>query len=84
MLGGPTPVSLTFVTADGVSQEQDVATPLTRSFELAGFDGFYSISAQITDAGFTGSISCRITVDGQVVSEVSATGFPSIASCQSP
>lgn len=79
--GGPTRVSITFTAPGGTSQEQDVPTPLERRFPLEGFGDFYYVSAQITDPGYTGSITCRITVDGEVVAEVSATGFPSIAQC---
>ncbi|MDN4173965.1 hypothetical protein QWY28_13470 [Nocardioides sp. SOB77] len=76
---------ITMTTPTGIEQVSgDV--PLTnrngdRGLVITGFNSgdFVSISAQKPGEG--GSITCRITIDGQVVSENTSTAAYGIASC---
>ena len=78
--------SVTLVTPTGIEQiEPDVplvtragATGLTYRF---GRGEFVSLSAQKTANRGGGRITCRITVDGRVVSENTSTADFGIASC---
>jgi hypothetical protein len=64
-----------------IAQERDAATPWSKSFQRSGVEGgteFYSVAAQ--NAG-SGTLRCRIILDGQVVSENTATGDRAIVTC---
>jgi hypothetical protein len=64
-----------------IAQERDAATPWSKSFQRTGVEGgteFYSVSAQ--NAG-SGTLRCRIVVDGNVVSENSASGARATVTC---
>lgn len=84
--GTATGASLTIATPSGTRQVSDAAVPVTR--EASGERGlemtvapgeFLYISAQNNHD--TGTITCRITVDGVVISENSSSGAYAIASC---
>lgn len=85
--GTATGTTITFTTPDGgTSQAADKAVPLTRSDGTRGIQGdfpkgaFVYLSAQ--NMGASGDITCRITVEGRVVSENTASGGYTIATCQ--
>jgi hypothetical protein len=64
-----------------IAQERDAATPWSKSFQRTGVEGgtdFYSVSAQ--NAG-SGTLRCRIVVDGTVVSENSVAGARAMVTC---
>lgn len=64
-----------------IAQVLDAATPWSKSFERTGFEGgseFYSVSAQNVGGG---TLSCRIVVDGTVVSENSVAGERAMVTC---
>jgi hypothetical protein len=78
--------SITYSTSSGIAQNSGVKVPLTakggsqRGITLTMDRGdFVSISAQ--NLGSSGSLTCRITVDGVVVSRVTSSGAYAIASC---
>jgi hypothetical protein len=82
LLGDAGVRDITFV-ADGavLSQESSAATPWVKTLRRTGVEGgteFYSVTAQ--NAG-QGTLRCRIVVDGQVVSEETATGDRAMVSC---
>jgi hypothetical protein len=70
----------------GTTQASGKAVPLTRTDGTRGIkvdfprEAFVYISAQ--NEGASGDITCRITVDGVVVSENTASGGYTIATCQ--
>lgn len=78
-------VSITIQTPSGSSQAANRAVPLTSDgspgIEIAGFTAgdFVYLSAQ--NEGEYGTVTCRISVDGDVVSEVTSTGAYTIATC---
>jgi len=82
--GTASSVDITIETPSGTSQGSDKAVPLrtdagngiTLSFPRGSF---VYISAQ--NQGEDGTVTCRITVDGEVVSENTSSGAYSIASC---
>jgi hypothetical protein len=64
-----------------IVQERDAATPWSKSFQRAGVEGgteFYSVAAQNSGSG---TLRCRIIVDGHVVSENSESGDRAIVTC---
>ena len=79
-------VSVTIETPTGTSQADDRAVPLGNEGEAPGLTfkftpgAFVYISAQ--NSGETGTVTCRITVDGLVISENTADGAFSIATCK--
>ncbi len=82
--GSATSVNITMETPSGTSQGSDKAVPLrtdagngiTLSFSRGSF---VYISAQ--NQGESGTVTCRITVDGKIISENTSSGAYSIASC---
>lgn len=87
--GSATSVSITVETPTGTSQAKERAVPLTTEDSTVGNRGlsfqfksgaFVYISAQ--NEGETGTVICRITVDGVVVSENTADGAYAIATCK--
>lgn len=84
---GQRTATYTLRTADGGTQQGEVSLPLTDTrgglgLTMPGFSrgDFVYLSVQNGDAA--GSVTCRITVDGKVVSENTSTGGHVIASCQ--
>lgn len=78
---------ITIETPTGTTQQQGVDVPLTtkgggKGLTIRGFSpgAFVYLSAQNT--GGYGSLTCRIKVDGDVVSENTATGAYAIATCK--
>lgn len=73
--------SITWSTADngGTSQAADVAVPWTKEVKATGSWSFFSLTASTPMAG--GSLTCKITVDGNVVSENTASGQMAWANC---
>jgi hypothetical protein len=64
-----------------IAQERDAATPWSKSFQRSGVEGgteFYSVAAQNTGSG---TLRCRIILDGQVVSENTVSGDRAIVTC---
>jgi hypothetical protein len=64
-----------------IAQEREAATPWSKSFQRTGVEGgdqFYSVSAQ---SGGTGTLRCRIIIDGRMVSENSTTGDRAMVTC---
>ena len=82
--GTASSVDITIETPSGTSQGSDKSVPLrtdagngiTLSFPRGSF---VYISAQ--NQGEDGTVTCRITVDGEVVSENTSSGAYSIATC---
>lgn len=77
-------VDITIKTATGIKQQSSVTVPMTtkgkRGMQLTFTSGsFVSIAAQ--NQGDSGTVTCRITVDGVVVSENTASGAYTIATC---
>jgi Mycobacterium membrane protein len=79
--------TITLTTPDGgTSQLAERAVPLTLRDGTRGIPGhfpkgaFVYVSAQ--NMGPSGDITCRITVDGKVISENTASGGYTIATCQ--
>lgn len=87
VLGSAESVSITAETPTGTSQADNRAVPLRDadnsefglSFDFQRGDFVY-IAAQ--NEGKTGTVTCRIKVDGEVVSENTAEGAFSIATCK--
>lgn len=84
--GTATTVNITYQTPSGTAQGADKKVPLgnkasgTVGITLAMERGdFVYISAQ--NQGSSGTVTCRITVDGVVVSKVTSSGAYTIASC---
>jgi hypothetical protein len=82
LLGDSGVRSITFV-ADGavLAQESSAATPWVKTLQRTGVAGrteFYSVTAQ--NAG-QGALSCRIVVDGQVISQETAAGDHAMVTC---
>lgn len=81
---GPTKAgNITYVGAGqsmNIAQEQGAALPWSKTVEMSGSMNVATLSAQ--NAG-SGDITCRITVDGEVVSEITSSGEYAIASCSS-
>ncbi len=83
----PTAGNVTYLTASssGTGQEQvtDAPLPFTETIEVPLEGGFdyqaFSLVAQTAQGGTT--ISCKITVDGEVVAEQTSTGEFSVVSC---
>ena len=79
-------VDITVETPTGSSQQSDLAVPLTNNEGEVGLTmmfeagDFVYISAQ--NPLDSGDVTCRITVDGEVISENTATGGYSIATCK--
>lgn len=78
--------SVTWMSVDGgsVGQQQDTAAALPWSDTITVDDGLFSSSvfslvAQASETATT--ITCRITVDGEVVSEQTSQGAFSVATC---
>jgi hypothetical protein len=77
----------TVQTADGGTQQGEINLPLKNrqggtGLTMAGFSSgdFVYLSVQNGDAA--GSVTCRITVDGTVISENTSDGGHVIASCK--
>lgn len=84
--GTATGISVTMETPTGTSQASDRGVPLGKEGQAPGVTmtfnagDFVYISAQ--NEGESGDITCRITIDGVVVSENTAAGAYSIATCK--
>lgn len=71
--------TVTMQTADGTSQS---ATPLPATFSAGSFSTGDFVYVSVQNGQGLGSVTCRITVDGDVVSENTSTGGYTIATCQ--
>lgn len=78
---------ITLQSADGGTQQSEINLPLKNrqggtGITIPGFStgAFVYLSVQNTDAA--GSVTCRITVDGTVISENTSSGGYVIASCK--
>ncbi|MFC9419921.1 MmpS family transport accessory protein, partial [Bacillus mobilis] len=79
-------VNITYQKSTGMAQQSDLSVPLTRkgtsqrgiTFSMNRGDFVY-ISAQ--NQGSSGTVTCRISVDGVVVSTVTSRGGYTIATC---
>ena len=76
-LSGSAPVAeyISYQTDSGQTQQANVPLPWTTQFNVIGVKVFV-ISAQSP-----GSITCRIVVDGKVVSQATANGAPARTVC---
>ncbi|MEQ3553922.1 MmpS family transport accessory protein [Pseudonocardia nematodicida] len=79
LTGSGTAGTITFGGGTSVAQVTDAELPWQRTAEAASGPTEYSLTA----AGGTGEITCRILVDGAVVSEESAEGDFSAVACGS-
>jgi Mycobacterium membrane protein len=82
LLGDEGVRNITYV-ADGaaIAQQRTATTPWTKSLQRTGAadeNQFYSVTAQ--NAG-RGTLRCRITVDGQVISDESVSGDQTMVTC---
>lgn len=84
--GTATSVDITYEAASGTAQQSGLKVPLTRKSGTAkgisvtkSAADFVYISAQNQDD--SGSVTCKITVDGVVVSTVTSRGAYTIATC---
>ena len=85
--GSAESVSVTLQTPTGISQQNDLSVPVinkagTQGLRIDAFPQgeFVYISAQ--NEGEFGDVTCRITVDDEVISENTASGGFAIATCQ--
>jgi hypothetical protein len=69
-------VSVTLQNASGGTEQFE--TPLPYQLDLGGVAGFVYISAQLQD---TGTVTCEIKQDDQVIQTATSTGQYVIASC---
>lgn len=76
--GTATRGDLTYATPSGTEQSSGTKLPWKKTFQ-AGKSEFTSISVQNT--GSSGSVTCKITVDGKVMKQAKSTGEAVIASC---
>lgn len=76
-------IDVTLSNATGDTEQGQFSLPLTKTYRMCdSFMNFKYISSQIVEpTSGAGSIECKITVDGVVVSTAKASGFPSIAGC---
>lgn len=74
--------TLTYTTDGGTTTEQvsNAKLPWSKSLKIKGMISIYQISAQ-NGLGETGTITCTIEVDGEVVKTATAEGEAAIASC---
>ncbi|HWC20842.1 MAG TPA: hypothetical protein VG502_00955 [Flexivirga sp.] len=78
LTGSADSVDITMSTAGGTSQESDVSLPFEKDIDDTDF---LYISAQITDES-GGDVTCEIVAsNGDVVATNTASGFPSIVTC---
>ncbi|WP_426566425.1 hypothetical protein ACPPVT_07715 [Angustibacter sp. McL0619] len=84
--GTATSTDITFQTPTGTSQGSGLAVPLVSQAGPHGLQFTFQIGAFVylsaQNGGDTGDITCRITADGQVISENTATGEYAIATCK--
>jgi hypothetical protein len=86
--GAATNASITYATSDGPNSGTEQATgqalPVTKELEVrtGGHRTFQSFTVSATNgAGDEGEISCRITLDGEVLVEQTSTGAYAAAVC---
>lgn len=77
--GSGKPMSVSF--GAGGSHSQESSPELPWSHEQAASDGFDAYTLIVHNDGNGGEISCRLTVNGEVVAENTSTGPYSSASC---
>jgi hypothetical protein len=73
--------SITYVTDGNMSMAQDTEASLPWSTEVTMDSGFAPVSLSVQHMSGSGPVTCKITVDGEVVSENHANGEFAIASC---
>lgn len=85
--GSAASANITYQTPTGMSQQQGIDVPMTSKsggpgleFKGFGYGDFVYFSAQ--NDGEYGSLTCRITVDGEVISENTSSGGFAIATCE--
>jgi hypothetical protein len=84
--GSARSVNITIETPSGTSQQNDLVVPIVNKAGETGLRStftagdFVYISAQ--NQGEHGTVTCRITSDGVVISENTASGAYAIASCK--
>lgn len=84
--GTATHADITIETPTGTSQQDDVLLPMMAKDDSEGLHfmaepgTFVYIAAQ--NGGAAGDVTCRIEVDGKVVSENRSSGAYSIATCK--
>lgn len=83
----PRTANYTLQSDDGGSRQGDIDLPLKNQNGTLGlrFPGFHTgdfIYLSVQNGDEYGSVTCRITVDGTVVSENTSSGGYTIATCQ--
>lgn len=78
--GSASDAHLTLRNGTGGNEQKESEIPYRRAFPVER-GAFLYISAQIKDDARGAAVTCRIIVDGEVVSEAAAEGFPNIATC---
>lgn len=84
---GPRTANYTLQSEDGGTRQGDIDLPLRNQNGTTGltFTGFSSgdfVYLSVQNGDEYGTVTCRITVDGTVVSENSSDGGYAIATCQ--
>lgn len=78
-LTGSGRVTVSYGTANGISQ-QKASLPWSRTEESGGLFSFKVVSLAAQLDGY-GSVSCKITIDGDVVAEQSSSGNYAVVTC---
>lgn len=68
----------------GTGSTADVAGSWSKEITAPADDEVYSLTIQDTTGAADASVSCKITVDGEVVDEQEASGAYSLATCTQP
>jgi hypothetical protein len=76
---GPDKASITFGLDSDISQDNDAVLPWKRT--LHGSGGVVSMATVSAQNSTTGTISCKITVNGKTVKENSSSGQYAIVDC---
>lgn len=64
-----------------IAQENGAAAPWTKTVEFA--EGSFRVASLTAQNAGSGDITCRITVDGEVVSETTSSGEYAVVTCNS-
>lgn len=79
--GKATTVTYNVGSVGGVSQQSEVALPWTKEVQFA--EGSFRVAALSAQNAGSGDLTCRITIDGKVVREVTSSGRYAVVSCAS-
>jgi hypothetical protein len=76
--GTPSTVSLSYENATGGSEQRDVHPPWTLSFQTLTWE---HIGITVFNPNFSGSVTCRLYVDGRLIQEATSEGGFKWATC---